>query len=440
MKVTSDKCHDPYLRCAFFGASQTVLGVSGCCVLAHSPQGCQMLVDTAFAWQNEDYTKTQTLCTKLCEDEIVYGGEDTLARTILEAKTFKAPNVFVLSACGPEIVGDDIVAVCEEMQPKVDFKIIPIECAGFRGSQYDGVDIALDVLLKKLAVNDNRKIAHSICLIAPHANANPTWMADLAWVKDVLSKIGARVVSTLTHRTSLSEFEKVSAAETALVLSHDAGQKAADYLASEFGVEQLCRSTPLPIGLTNTRRWLTQLGEAFDAADISESLITEGEKMVIERCRRKQLGLYSLHRESAAIVADATIGAPLVRFVTEDLEMVPKLVYLRSTKKAAGDILEAELRELDLSPITAYQIDAYQTKTSLAEVMPKAVFGSEIEKYATENIDIPLNFQLVYPMTRFRLVDREYFGYAGVLNLLEIIQNDYTDQYRSKRRRYEARW
>jgi len=162
--------------------------------------------------------------------------------------------------------------------------------------------------------------------------------------------------------------------------------------------------------------------------------------MVVERCRRKQLGLYSLHRESAAIVADATVGVPLVRFVTEDLEMVPKLVYLRSTKKAAGDILEAELRELDLSPITAYQIDAYQTKTSLAEVRPKAVFGSEIEKYATENMDIPLNFQLVYPLTRFRLVNREYFGYAGVLNLLEIIQNDYTDQYRSKRRRYEARW
>jgi nitrogenase molybdenum-iron protein alpha/beta subunit len=27
---------------------------------------------------------------------------------------------------------------------------VPIESAGFRGSEYDGIDIALDVMLKKL--------------------------------------------------------------------------------------------------------------------------------------------------------------------------------------------------------------------------------------------------------------------------------------------------
>jgi len=440
MTVTTDRCHDPYIRCAFYGAAQTVLGVSGCCALAHSPQGCHMLVDTAFGWQNEDYTETQTLCTKLCEDEIVYGGEETLAHTILDAKLLDVPIVFVLSACGPEIVGDDIVAVCEEMRRQVDFELIPIKCAGFQGSQYDGVDIALDVLLKKLVVDDKQKIANSVCLIAPHANANPTWMGDLAWIKNVLSKMGAHVVATLTHRTALSEFENVSAAETSIVLSHDAGQKAADYLAGEFGIEQLCRDMPLPIGFTNTQRWLAELGEAFDARDIVENLVANGEKMVVERCRRKGLGLYPFHREPVAIVADATIGVPLIRFVTEELEMVPRMVYLRSSPKTAGNILEAELRELNLSPRVVYHTDVYQTKKSLAEVKPEVVFGSEIERYAIDDLDIPLAFELVTPITRFRIFDREYFGYMGMLNLLEIMQNDYRDQYRSKLRRYKARW
>jgi len=143
-------CHDPYLRCAFYGAAQTAVGVKHACILAHSPQGCELLVGTAFSWQQADYIETKSLCTKLCEDEIVHGGEQTLARTIEEARTFDVPVVFVLTACGPEIVGDDIRAVCEDMAGLVPFRLVPIECAGFRGSQYDGIDIALETILGRL--------------------------------------------------------------------------------------------------------------------------------------------------------------------------------------------------------------------------------------------------------------------------------------------------
>jgi nitrogenase molybdenum-iron protein alpha/beta subunit len=98
--------------------------------------------------------ETMTLCAKLCVNEIVYGGEDILTRTIQEVKDLPISALFVLSACGPEIVGDDIVAVCEALQPEMKFRLVPIECAGFRGSQYDGIDIALDAILKKLIKDD----------------------------------------------------------------------------------------------------------------------------------------------------------------------------------------------------------------------------------------------------------------------------------------------
>lgn len=439
--MAAERCHDPYLRCAFYGAAQTAMGVSGSCVLAHSPQGCYQLVEIAFGWQSEDYTQTEILCTKLCEDEIVYGGETALAKTIMEAKSLKVPAMFVLSACGPEIVGDNISAVCDEMRKKVDFKIIPIECAGFRGSQYDGVDIALDALLKRLAVDHKRKIPNSVCLIAPHANANPTWMADLAWVKGALAMLGANVVATLTHRTTLSEFENVTSAEKSIVLSYDAGQKAADHLSREFGIEQLCRGIPLPIGFTNVRRWLTALGEALDAAGVAERMAAEGERMVVEQCRRKGFDLFSLSRLSTAIVADATIGIPLIRLATEDLEMVPVLISLRSSGKAAEEVMGNELRDLRLNPSIVFHTDVYRTRRSLAEVRPKTVFGSNIEKHAAEGLDgVEYVFQLINPIQRFRMIDREYFGYTGILNLFESIQNDFWDRYRSKRKRYEARW
>jgi len=440
MTATAERCHDPYLRCAFYGAAQAALGVTGCCVLAHSPQGCYLLVDAAFGWQDADYTETLILCTKLCEAEIVHGGEDLLARTILEAQELEVPIMFVLSACGPEIVGDDIVAVCESMRPQVDFEIIPIECAGFRGNQNDGTDIALDAMLKRLAARGKQKIPNSVCLIAPHANSNPTWMGDLAWVKGVLHQMGAKVLATLTHNTALSEFQDVASAEGCIVLSHDAGQKAADYLAQEFGMEQFCKGMPLPVGFTNTRRWLTELGRKLGAQDVANKLIAEGEKMVVEQCRRKALEQFFMHRAPAAIVADATVGIPLLHFITEDLEMVPHLLCLRSCLPEAKVILERELKELDLSPKVVYNADVYQSKLALGEVKPEVVFGSNIERHAVEEVGIPFVFRLVYPISRFRTINREYFGYVGMLNLIEFIQNDWLDRYRSKEKSYKARW
>jgi len=422
------------------GAAQTALGVTESAVLAHAPQGCNYLVDGAFSWQDCDYAQTMTLCTKLCEDEIVHGGEELLARTILEAKELDIAALFVLSACGPEIVGDDIVAVCEDVQSRVDFTIVPIECAGFRGSQYDGIEIALDAMLRALAGNGQARIPNSVCLVAPHANANPTWMADLAWVKTVLEKLGVQVLATLTHKTGLSEFARVSAAEGVLQLSHDAGYGAVKYLADRFGVEPLCKDLPLPVGMTNTWRWLTALGERFDAEHSAEELIAEGERMVIETCRRRWPVARFFYRTPAAVVADSTIGIPLVRFATEEMELTPALVALRSANPLAQRLLKGELNDLGLAPQVVYGTDVFATRRSLAQVRPRVVFGSTIERHASEGLGAPYIFEVVRPVRQFRLLDREYFGYRGILNLLECVQNEWSDRWRSKQRRYEARW
>ncbi|MHB9034701.1 MAG: nitrogenase component 1, partial [Anaerolineae bacterium] len=311
-RAADDKCHDPYLRCALYGAAQAALGIKGACVLAHSPQGCFQLVDAAFGWADADYTETLTLCTKLCEDEIVHGGEELLARTILEARGQAIAAMFVLTACGPEIVGDDAAAVCTELQPRVDFRLVPIASAGFHGDQNVGVDIALQAILTNLLPAEplGPRLPRSVVLIAPFANANPTWMGDLAWVQEMLGKLGVTVAATLTHNTTLDELAAVPQAEASLVLSHDAGQKAADWLAERYGIAQWCRGIPLPIGLGNSARWLNELGRCTGAEETARDLAARGEQQVVEACRRRGLEISSYHRAPAAIVADATVGLP----------------------------------------------------------------------------------------------------------------------------------
>ena len=147
-----------------------------------------------------------------------------------------------------------------------------------------------------------------------------------------------------------------------------------------------------------------------------------------------------MHRAPAAIVADATVGIPLLHFITEDLEMIPRLLCLRSCLPGVKEILETELKELNLSPKVVYNADVYQSKLALGEVKPEVVFGSNIERHAVEELDIPFVSRLVNPISRFRSINREYFGYVGMLNIIECIHNDWLDRSRSKKRSYKARW
>ena len=214
-------------------------------------------------------------------------------------------------------------------------------------------------------------------------------------------------MATLTHATPLSDLANVAAAEGVLQLSHDAGYRAVAYLADTFGVEPLCAELPLPIGMTNTRRWLTALGERFDAEPIAENMIADGERMVTETCRRRWPMARFFYRTPAAIVADATIGIPLVRFATEEMELTPALVALRSANLDAEHLLERELNDLGLAPQVVCGTDVYTTRRSLEAVRPRVVFGSTIERHASEGLDVPYIFEVVRPVRQFRLLNRE---------------------------------
>lgn len=431
------KCIDPYLRCAFYGACQTVFGFEHACVIAHSPQGCQLSADVAFRWQQADYTVTEVLCSKLCEDEIVHGGEDTLRRTILDAKTYDVPLVFVVSACGPEIVGDNIEAVAEEMESIVDFEIIPVPAPGFLGSQYKGIDIALETLINRYVDTTQEKKENTVCLIAPHASGNPTWPGDLHWVKTILDKAGVTVESVLSYRSSLKDLENLMLCESCMVLSHDAGMKGAQLL-SEHGVEWLCKDIPLPIGIENTQRFLTVIGERYDCVNPIEDIIKKGEETVIKNLRGRGLAVQSFSQASTGIVTDNTIGIPLLRFLTEDLEMIPDVVLFRSENSLK--LAKKEMETLPIDPVFQCGVEVYQVKKYLEHTDLTCIVGSNIERHIAHELGIPTSFEVVTPVLEYRMTDKQYFGYTGILHLIEIMQNAWWNRWKSKKKRYKSKW
>jgi nitrogenase molybdenum-iron protein alpha/beta subunit len=209
-------------------------------------------------------------------------------------------------------------------------------------------------------------------------------------------------------------------------------------MEDKFDVPTILHDIPPPIGLKNTARWLRELGEYFDQSEVAEKLIESGETMVTNTLRRRGLMMIPRYRNArVAVSADASMTIGLVRMLFEELEMIPDLLLVRSNSKQARRALEAELDELGIAPRVAFGIDGFKAKEALAECDLDVVFGSAWEKYLAEELGIKVACDLLQPTNRTFYRDSAYFGYKGMINMLEILANDWEAAFRSKAIRWE---
>jgi nitrogenase molybdenum-iron protein alpha/beta subunit len=408
-------------------------GIGDVGIVIHSPQGCAATVAAAFDAHEIDFTKRKVGCTRLFETDVVMGAAEKLAGLIKEVDgTFGTQVLFVIGTCAADIIGEDIEGLCRQLQPEVRARLIPVMAGGFRGDSYDGIDLGLKTLLPFIAT-DRPKTERSVNLIAPQANLNPTWRADLEWVKTILQSFNIKVQTVLSQLASWEELEEAGRAAASILLSHDAGDSFGRKLQEIYGIPLILADIPLPVGLKNTARWLRALGAYFDAEEQAEFLIGEGEAKVADTLRRRALMIIPRYRNCRiAVSADATIGIGLARMLFEELEMVPELFLFRSKQVNARRILEREFQELGIRPKLAWGVDGYQIKAGLRQVEVDALLGSAWEKYLAEELGIKLSFDVLAPTNQDIYIDRAYFGYDGMLNILEIIGNDWERAFRSK--------
>lgn len=424
---------DPVLSCALEGVAGIVAGIKDVSIIIHSPQGCAATVGAAYDAHEIDFTKRKIGCTRLFESDIILGATDKLKDMILEAdKTFNTKVTFVVGTCAADIIGEDIEAICRDLQSEVKAKIIPILAGGFRGNSYDGINLGLKALLP-LIKKSNVKNFNAVNIIAPQANLNPTWWADLKWVKETLEYMGVKVQTVFSHNTTLEEIEASGSAAANILLSHDAGYDFAKEMEKNYGIPLILSEIPLPIGVKNTNQWLRAAGAYFNAEEKAEQLIKKGEEEVISILRRRALMIIPRYRNcKIAVSSDATIGIGLIRMLFEELEMIPELLMFKCNSKEAKELLEKELNSLGISPEVRFSIDGYEIKKSLWESKVDVVLGSAWEKYIAEEVGIKIYFDILSPSNRENYVDKAYFGYEGMLNMLEAFANDWERAFRSK--------
>lgn len=424
---------DPVLGCALEGVASVVAGIKDVSIIIHSPQGCAATVGAAYDKHEIDFTKRKIGCTRLFETDVILGASDKLKQLIKEADTtFNTRVMFVVGTCAADIIGENLEGICKEIQHEIKAKLIPVFAGGFRGNSYLGEDLGLDALFP--FIKDKKStVEKSVNLIAPQSNLNPTWWEDLKWVKDILSTLGIKVQTVIPHETTLEDLENAAMASANILLSRDVGYEFAKKMEKLYGVPLILSDIPLPIGLNNTARWLRALGIYFGVEDKVEEIIKAGEEKVIDLLRKRALMIIPRYRNCRiAISADATIGTGLLRMLFEELEMIPEVLMIKSNTPEAKKIVSEELNSMKISPKVIFGVDGYKIKKVLKDFNIDSVIGSSWEKYMAEEVGIKLAFDVFTPTNRDVYVDRAYFGYDGMLNIMEIIANDWEKAYRSK--------
>lgn len=438
--LTFDNCDhskDPIVGCALEGIANMVAGIKDVSIVIHSPQGCASTVAAGYDNHEVDFTKRKVGCTRLFESDIVMGASEKLKGLIKEAdQSFHAKVMFVVGTCAADIIGEDIEGLCNKLQPEVNAKLVPILAGGFRGNAYDGLEMGLEALLpfiKKRQTKRRGKKPRIVNIIAPQANLNPTWWADLEWVIQTLKSLRIKVQTVLSHNTSFEELEQAGEATANILLSHDVGYKFARKMQQIHDIPLILDDIPLPVGVKNTTRWLKALAAHFKIEERVEPLIKQGEEMVVDTLRRRALMIIPRYRNCrVAVSVDGTLGIGLVRMLFEELEMIPEVLLFRSAMRESRSILERELQSLGISPRVAFSADGYQIKQALTEIDTDAVLGSAWEKYMAEELGIKIAFDVFSPTNRETYLDKPYFGYEGMINMMEVIANDWERAFRSK--------
>ncbi len=197
--------------------------------------------------------------THIDETDIALGGTERLNHTIDNVVMRDHPRViFLLPSSIPEVIGTDLPALCAELQQEYPgVRLLPFGYGGFNVTQHRGVQEALLLLAKTLAVGVKRTQEPTFNIIGSCADLFRFQADAMELVRIMEGTFGIKPLCVMTSDTSITEIENMGGAHINLVIRGE-GEPAAKHLQQCFGTPYLLGR---PYGIDGTTRWLDQIAQ-----------------------------------------------------------------------------------------------------------------------------------------------------------------------------------
>ncbi|NTW03813.1 MAG: nitrogenase, partial [Oscillochloris sp.] len=227
----------PRFSCSLAGAFGATLGLFGGVPILHSGAGCGLGQHYGMTFAGGlnaggPQGTTNTPCSCLVEEHVIFGGEDKLRKLIASTIELMEGDLYVvISGCVPALIGDDVARVTKEFRDQT--AIFAVDAPGFSGNTYHGYEIFLKAAAEQLLeARPVQKGLVNILGVVPYQHI--FWKGSLAVVKQALAQIGVEANILFCEFNGLENLRRIPAAELNVVLSPWNGYTVAADLEERF--------------------------------------------------------------------------------------------------------------------------------------------------------------------------------------------------------------
>ncbi len=272
--------------CAFDGAKIALQPITDVAHLVHGPIACE-----GNSWDNRSSKSSgsklyrTSFTTDLSENDIIFGGEKRLYRSIKEIiEKYDPPAVFVYQTCVPAMTGDDINAVCKKAAAKFGKPCIPIHAPGFVGAKNLGNKLGGEALLDHVIGTEEPEYTtpYDINIIGEYNLSGELWQ-----VKPLLDELGIRILACISGDAKYHEVARSHRARAAMMVCSKAMINVARKMEERYGIPYFEGSFYGIGDMSDTLRQIARLlidrGAPDDLIARTEAVISREEKRAWER-------------------------------------------------------------------------------------------------------------------------------------------------------------
>lgn len=340
--------------CSSAGALAVFNRVKDIAVVLHGPSSCGFLMTYA---QNREYINgrnsrsygvtpysANVFTTEMDDTDSIYGGSMRLEDTLRRLASSGYPAVAIISTCVTGMIGDDIRAVLEKVRrdhPGCRFLFAGADGAS-NGNKWHGYECALNELAD--CIEPQTPEAGHVNLIC-HTFKRFNRAAFSHRTNRLFEGLG---LVPNTRFVDVCSFEDIRGAGRGMfnimVYDDDETHRIADILR-RHGIETF--PLALPVGPSNTERWIRAMGERLDRCEKAEMLVGE-----IRRSCEEAVRIYGPRfrgRRAAVCCQDSTdagwmcdilamlgteVSCVIARPDMNDRDKIPSEIEIRTSKSA----------------------------------------------------------------------------------------------------------
>lgn len=323
--------------CAFDGSMIALVPITDAAHLVHGPIAC-----AGNSWGSRGSLSSGPMLykmgftTDMNENDIIFGGEKRLYKSILEThQRFDPAAIFVYSTCVTALIGDDLNAVCEKASEKIGTPVIPVHAPGFVGSKNLGNRLAGEALLEHVVGSREPQTVtpYDINLIGEYNIAGEMWD-----VLPLFEKLGIRVLAKITGDSRYEEVCHAHRAKLNVMICSKALINMARKMEEKYGIPYVEESF---YGVEDMNHCLRSIAEKLGDRALQERV----ERLILEETAAldRQLAPYRERLRGKRVVLNTGgVKSWSIISAAKDLGME---VVATSTKKSTEED-KARIKEL----------------------------------------------------------------------------------------------